>query len=238
MTVFKSITVGVDEDFYDYLVEIQEERKETEGRKPALADILLGLAKEGKELSTQNFGQNSVLNDVQNSAYSLDAKYLEVREQNLLKRLSNLDEWERNLMEKESEIRESQQQIDRQEIQNHYDEFEFDRLRNENDEFKKEISVLRQKLESAKDKFAIAHQNMVEQQLKGNLQTEKSFAEYADKLEDILDEIGELKKFQPKDLIAMSVPLLPKIIEEIEKLAQHKQPLKKGKFSLDNLGQS
>jgi len=45
----KPITVNVSEDFYRILTEIQDNLRESEGKKTALSDILQNLAQKGLE---------------------------------------------------------------------------------------------------------------------------------------------------------------------------------------------
>ncbi len=134
------MNVNVGENLYNYLLEIQKERREVEGRKTALSEILLELAEQGQinatqnlvQGSAQNFTQNSILNGVQNSVQNsnvvsnLDVHYLEIREQNLLKRMSDLQKWEEELRQKDHELLDLERQNLKQDLTNEFNGFDFE----------------------------------------------------------------------------------------------------------------
>ena len=134
------MNVNVGENLYNYLLEIQKERREVEGRKTALSEILLELAEQDQinatqnlvQGSAQNFTQNSILNGVQNSVQNsnvvsnLDVHYLEIREQNLLKRMSDLQKWEEELRQKDHELLDLERQNLKQDLTNEFNGFDFE----------------------------------------------------------------------------------------------------------------
>ena len=81
----KPVTVNVSSELYQKLIELQEQKRETEGKKTALSEILVNLAYEGIQTientqneadNTQNLGQNTQENfqNTQNKEYTYDIK--------------------------------------------------------------------------------------------------------------------------------------------------------------------
>jgi len=101
---------------------------------------LLELAEQGQINETQNlvqgsaqsFTQNSILNGVQNQiqnsnvVLTLDVHYLEIREQNLLKRMSDLQKWEEELRQKDHELLDLERQNLKQDLTNEFNGFDFE----------------------------------------------------------------------------------------------------------------
>ncbi len=139
----KPITVNLSEDFYQILSDIQENLRQSEGKKTSLSDILLNLAQNSLENTQeksnleQNFGQttqnqnNSAQNPILNFGV-LSKKSKEMSENDfgfdkiLRKKLKYLDEYESKLSDKEAEL-----DAEREELFRLRDEFlqsQFERL--------------------------------------------------------------------------------------------------------------
>lgn len=227
----KSVNVTVDLDFYNYLLEIQEERTKAEERKPALSKILLEVAKRGRELSERYSAQHSALNgvqtDVQNSAHALDAKYLEIKERNLLKRLSDLDEWESELKQRESGLRELEREYLEKDVYNQFQQQDFDKIAEENVMLKRQNLNFQTKFQDLLNEYRLeVHKiKLMEEQHGKNY--DRLLDHQRKNTQEVLSAIESLRNLQPKDWATLSAPFLAKLMDnfDISQLTQSPKPL-------------